>query len=226
MKENDKRLREEWMITQYVWTLENDGVFMAKTQQDVQAGRFSVFRRLCGRHIDDARKANDETQVGSISGPEWSFLYLETWIRMGGDPTAQSFWNHNDANEFSFQLERLNAAGYVLTAKGPMKSARNCYPGNENPCSEIRLPMAQPKPEPQPQQEKTIMSIISITNVTYINGTPIEQIKDEQLIGYIKQTEADIADLKSIKTKSEKIKSKIADLEGKLTQVVAILDAR
>jgi hypothetical protein len=47
-----------------------------------------------------------------------------------------------------------------------------------------------------------------------------------QLIDAIKKLEAEIADLKAVKTKSEHIKKRTAELDGMRINVVEVLDAK
>lgn len=216
--------RFDHMTTQYIWALENEQVFMVKAQYEAERSNFGQFRRLVGTYIMPTRKLLGEDQAHALSGPEWSFLYLDMWVRIRNCIGYSRFpaMTAADDKDFAWQLDRLNNAGYKLTSHGvvPCGAAKNM-----NPCAEISLGDLQPCTLQEPEKEET-MSIIKITHVTYINGTPIDQVKDDQLIEHIKKAEADIADLKSIKTKSEKIKAKIEELNASLAEVVAILDAR
>jgi hypothetical protein len=67
---------------------------------------------------------------------------------------------------------------------------------------------------------------ITFKTVTYINNNDVMTLTDEQLITYIKAIEREIADLKSVATKSKKIEAKIADAEATLAKVVEVLDSK
>jgi hypothetical protein len=76
----------------------------------------------------------------------------------------------------------------------------------------------------QPEEKDTTM--IEIKSITYINGTAVEDLTDDQIFGKIAQAEDEIAKLKTIKAKSEKIKAKIAEIQASITGLVEIVDAR
>jgi len=214
--------RLDHMTVQYIWALESNQAFVARARHEVERGHFSQFRRIVGTSIMPIRKLVGEEDRFSLSGVEWSYLYLELWSRLGGSCSPYGFSSESNMSEFRYQLDRLNEADYTYTTSGVQKSALK--PVGTNPCAEIALGESQPCIL-QPQEEQT-MSIIKITHVTYINSTPVENIKDDELIEIIKKAEENVAELKKVKAKSEKIKTKIAELEAGIGEVVAILDAR
>ena len=60
----------------------------------------------------------------------------------------------------------------------------------------------------------------------YVYGMDVANMSAGQLIDAIKKLEAEIADLKGVKAKSEHIKKRIAELEGMLVKIVEVLDAK
>ena len=60
----------------------------------------------------------------------------------------------------------------------------------------------------------------------YVYGMDVANMSSGQLIDAIKKLEAETADLKSVKAKSEHIKKRIAELEAMLVKIVEVLDAK
>lgn len=61
---------------------------------------------------------------------------------------------------------------------------------------------------------------------SYVFGQDVTTMSDDQLVAAIKTVEAEIDDLKGIKTKSKKIDARIKDLEAGLKSIVETLDGR
>lgn len=211
--------RVDHMITQYIWTLENDGTFVEKARDLIENNKFNEFRDLCGDHIRPVRRMLEEGHVGGILGPEWSFLYLEMWVRLGGFNRLMSNLYYN--NDARFQIDRLEKAGYGVSRNGviPLAEAKN-------PCAEILISQPQPCVLAEPEKEVPVSKKIIIANVTFINNVDVTTMNDAQLIDAIRTIENEINDLKAIKAKSVKIAAKILDAQLTLNKVVEILDAR
>lgn len=73
-------------------------------------------------------------------------------------------------------------------------------------------------------EKETVMSNIAFETKTYVFGTDVATMSEEQLIDSIKKVEKEIDNLKQVKTSSKKIESKIATLESMLTSIVTVLD--
>jgi hypothetical protein len=136
-------------------------------------------------------------QLGNVpSNAEWAYLYIEVWHRMGGD-FPNHVWHADNADKYHIS-NRLVAEA-----------------------------MAEAKLQTQSTEttEETDMSQqITFKTITYINNSDVTALTDEQLIGFIKAIEREIADLKGVATKSKKIEAKIADAEATLAKVVEVLD--
>lgn len=208
--------RQQHMTIQYIWALENEQAFMLKARHEVERGNFSAYRRLVGAYIRPVRQMLEEDKDGALSGPEWSFLYLELWSRLGGCNISHS----NDLAEFQFQLQRLNEAGFDLTKNGVVRRPK------ENPCAEIQLGTTQPCNLQQPEGEEAMCNTITIVHKTLINSVDVTTMSDEQLIDAIKKVEKEIEELKSVKTKSKKIAAKVQEANDTLAKLVELLDAR
>jgi hypothetical protein len=214
------KLRIDHMIEQYVWTLENDSVFVCKAKHDIERGNFNMFRDLCGQHIRSVRQQIGESFVGALTGAEWSFLYLETWVRLGGFNILMSNLYYD--KDVMFQLKRLESAGFGVSRQGVVKASQ---PLN-NPCAEIEISAPQPCVLAEPEKEEPMSALITVTKKTLINNVDVTTMSDEQLISSIVAIEGEIVSLKAIKTKSIKIAAKIADAQATLAQVVELLDSR
>lgn len=60
----------------------------------------------------------------------------------------------------------------------------------------------------------------------FVHGRDVQSMSDNELIEAIRRLETEIADLKTVKTKSKAITKKIEELDGMLSKTVEILDAR
>ena len=225
--------RIDHMTVQYVWALMNNYQFTVRAAHEAKSGNFAPFRRLVGTYIMPIRKMLDEDHAHALSGTEWSFLYLETWQRLGGK--ADNFAHSNGHSEFRYQLERLEQAGFTFNANlGVVKMS----PTLKNPCVEIPLDKIQPctlNPEGETGMNDNYTKTPSCYATTlapafetksYIFGNDVKNMTEEALISAIKRVEEQIADLKTVKSKSSKIASKIAELQEQLGFIVTELDAR
>lgn len=224
--------RLDHMTVQYIWALMNNYQFTVRAAHEAKSGNFAPFRRLVGTYIMPIRKMLDEDHAHALSGTEWSFLYLETWHRLGGKATG--FPHSNGEAEFRYQLDRLEAAGFTFDAQyGVVKM----LPTLKNPCAEISLDTPQPCTL-QPLGETTMNDNYAkspcatatlapaFETKSYIFGNDVKYMTEDALILAIKRVEEQIADLKGVKTKSTKIAANIAKLQEQLASIVAELDAR
>ena len=81
------------------------------------------------------------------------------------------------------------------------------------------------------QQENEDMNQTTISTPAFetrhfVNGRDVSSMSDNELIEAIRRLETEIADLKTVKTKSKAITKKIEELDGMLSKTVEILDAR
>jgi hypothetical protein len=218
----NKYVRIDHMIEQYVWTLENDQAFVTSAKGEVQRGNFNTFRRLCGSYIKDVRHQLGEMHTEGINGYEWAFLYLETWVRMGGFNILMSNLYYD--NDVRFQLDRLETAGLGVSRNGIIEVR-----ATNKPAGEVRFTFEELESKSElaePEKEEPVSNQIEIKNVTFINKVDVTTMSDEQLIDAIKTIEGEIAALKAVKAKSTKIKAKVEEAEATLAKVVEILDAR
>lgn len=75
-------------------------------------------------------------------------------------------------------------------------------------------------------KENIAMSKPIFENKSFVNGLDVNEMSEAQLIAAIKTVEGEIAELKTVKSKSTKIAAKIAEMQGALANIVAVLDAK
>jgi hypothetical protein len=185
-------IREDHITTQYVWSLENEHVFVTKARHEAERDNFYQFQKLVAGSAKPLYRALDDVLLRE----EWAYLYLELWHRMGGYQPNYG-WRSDDADRYHLCKQLIAKA----MATNPTQST-------ETP------------------EETNMSNQITFKTVTYINNNDVMTLTDEQLITYIKAIEREIADLKSVATKSKKIEAKIADAEATLTKVVEVLDSK
>lgn len=72
----------------------------------------------------------------------------------------------------------------------------------------------------------TMIKKFKLSTVVYLDGTPVENITDDELISNIALLEQEIASLKKLKTTSKRVSEKIIEMKAKIMTLVGILDSR
>lgn len=70
----------DMLMTQYVWTIQNEGEWYRKAHIALCDDNFGKFRRYTGAEINKVEKRRGE----KLQGIEWAFVVLELWKQMGG----------------------------------------------------------------------------------------------------------------------------------------------
>lgn len=135
-------------------------------------------------------------QGESLSVDDRAYIYLAVWCRWGGDMKPL-------ADECTFH--DLKCAMY-----------RHLHP---------KL-ASQPEPSQEEPAVNNTNATIAFETKHYVYGMDVANMSAGQLIEAIKKIEAEIADLKLVKSKSEHIKKRIAELEDMLAKVVQVLDSK
>lgn len=185
-------IREDFITTQYIWSLENEQVFVTKARHEVERGNFRQFTGYVQYYTRDLRRELQDVP----SAVEWAYLFTEMWARMGGH-TPNYGWHSQDA-DMHHQQRRMLAEHAA----------------------------DQPFQLIETTEETNMSNKVIFKTVTFINNADVTGLSEEQLIDAIKTIEREIADLKSVATKSKKIEAKIADAEATLAKVVEVLDGR
>ncbi len=85
----------------------------------------------------------------------------------------------------------------------------------------------QPASQPEPQEDQPVNNTTpAFETKHFVFGMDVANMTPGQLLEAIKKIENEIAELKLVKSKSEFIKKRIAELDGMLTKVVEVLDAK
>jgi hypothetical protein len=201
-------LREDFITTQYIWSLENEHVFVTKARNEAERGNFYQFTRLVQLHTQSIRRQLDDVPASV----EWAYIYIELWHRMGGHIPNYA-WHSDNADKYHISKRLLAEHSAARAAT--------------NPCAEINISNLQSCVlASEPKKETPMSKQITFKTITYINNADVTALSDEQLIDAIKTIEKEIADLKGVTTKSKKIEAKISDAEATLAKVVEVLDAR
>jgi len=95
-----------------------------------------------------------------------------------------------------------------------------------NPCCEITLDSATRKFYLNDTETEMSNNYQAFETKHYVFGTDVSTMNEADLISAIKKVENEIANLKSVKTKSTKISAKIAELKGMLDEIVSVLDSK
>lgn len=209
--------RVDHLVTQYVWAIENDSKVVPGLKEKIRDGHFRDFSAAIRTVILPIRRLIGENDLLVW---EVAYIYMETWFRLGGYGKALTTSSGNRV--WQECVTSLNTVGLHYTDRG----VRSFSAPTINPCAEINLSQPQPCVLAEPEKEVPVSKKIIIANVTFINNVDVTTMKEDQLIDAIKTIEAEIADLKAVKTKSVKITAKIAEAQATLTKVVEILDSR
>lgn len=95
-------IREDHITTQYIWTLENEQVFVTKARHEAERNNFYQFTRLVQVYSHEIRR-----QLGDApSSLEWAFIYVELWHRMGGHKPHRE-WHSDNADKYHISMRLL-----------------------------------------------------------------------------------------------------------------------
>lgn len=190
--------RKQHLYNQYVLAIVNNGHWHNKAIRHIQPGRASSFYNLTYEYVKNEADILGECRPNDL---ERAYIYLECWRYYGG--TADMFMHGLDPNS--------SMIGRAVTKLLAEERASQ-----------------QPASQPEPSQEEPAMNQTTPAFETrhFVYGLDVANMSAGQLIEAIKKIEAEIADLKLVKSKSEHIKKRIAELEDMLAKVVQVLDAK
>ena len=162
---------------------------------------------------DDATHTQNGTDRPYKAGP---YQHARVWSTYNGEPAwvCASTVRNEDLDD---------PTKFAPIIRDPLQSPTNPeVPVQPNP--------TQPNPtQPDPTQQgpQTMnQTTVAFETKHYVYGMDVANMSSGQLIDAIKKLEAEIADLKGVKAKSEHIKKRIAELEGMLAKIVEVLDAK
>lgn len=196
--------REDWLTTQYIWTIENERAWSDEVEGLALTGRFGDFRRRTANYIKATHKlvARDH-DCAKPKETQWAYIVLSLWLNRGGSP--------ND----------------VLADPGALKPHYVALLGLNNERHASRKTEAiEAVPNETETQEENTMSQAAFVTKSYIYGKDVEQMTEQELINAIRSVETEIDSLKTVKTPSTKIAAKIEELQGMLAKIVGVLDGK
>lgn len=200
------QIRKHHLHTQYVLRLINDGEWY----------------RRCGRHLDGSadelrhvppattefikRLANSLGEMSSLEERAYIYLQLAEHYGYSWADMRNSIRGGGDLRDVMTALidERIN-------------ERNNATPATETP---------QPIQQEEAPVNQTTQAVPAFETKHYVFGQDVGNMTEGQLVDAIKRIENEIADLKTVKTKSTKIAAKIAELNAMLAKVVEVLDAK
>lgn len=239
--------RIDFLESQVIPTFQNDGQFYNATQRYVDADNFDGFRSYY---------SNAQTRVlgsdlrGALGMYDRAYVCARLWAERGGSLDAIRL----ACSQAGLNASYLRAAKSVFEQMTkPVYDSKLCDPKFYDP--KLSTAVAEtgqsvlstitdttgglsgiythainnfPINKDEPTMNPTTANSATIPFETkhYVYGRLLETMQQNELIDAIKQIEAEIADLKAVKTKSTTIAAKVKELEEMLAKVVGVLDAR
>lgn len=201
----DKYQREH-MYNQYVLTIINDGTWYREAYPCWKNNNFDGFRNHTLAFITKTRQ---DLRHSVRSTDETRFIVLSCW-----DHLIQSNLNR------LMTIHDIPEQSYINTFERWIHQVKCEAAFGTQPIS---------KPESLSETlEDTQMNSTATAFETkhFVFGSDISTLSSNQLIDAIKKVEAEIADLKSVKTKSKHITERVKELEDMLGKIVEALDAK
>lgn len=154
-------------------------------------------RQFAGETFKWTEKLARHLGDGPLNYEDRAYVYFECWKHYGGD--RASFMR----NQYDGIAEAMNRQ------------------------SVDALPAPQPASQPEPQEDQPVNNTTpAFETKHFVFGMDVANMTPGQLLEAIKKIENEIAEMKLVKSKSEFIKRRIAELEGMLAKVVEVLDAK
>lgn len=220
----------EYLYTQYVLTLKNDGDWYRATRKAVADQHYGSYADVTWGYLIPIMQDNGDCSTRSME--KTGRRFIEFMMRR----VALVCWHEEDA--FDFDKSKLGRA--YRDCVGSLKEAgllpRVYFLGPSTA-------KAEPEPE-QPSNPETESPIMNPDNIyksiaDYISapapafqtlhlvyGQNVDSMPAAALITAIKQVENEINSLKAVATPSTKIAAMIEDLTSMLNEIVKTLDAK
>lgn len=213
----------EFLETQIVLTLENEGYLHKQVSGFISAGNFNAFRTLLFNTsmLDRVMSEADLTSATNLKSST-DLRYIP--------------WAKSQVSVLLWQRMRVNAGldpdSLPSLGAGTYKESLALLSGEDKrvSCMYSSVPFKVFQPEvSQPEPEKEIIMANTNTPFETINftyGVDISTMTEDQLIANIKRAEGEIAQLGTVKAASKKLATKKADLEVAIAKMVEVLDAK
>lgn len=195
--------RKDWLETQYILSLKNDGNWYRDTRAAVEERALSRFRTITWPYVQKLR-------TGLHDNPDkldWPYILARMWMDEGHP--LMDFRKNGGMTEWGTYLDLFPPP----TPPIPPELCTMLPPGVA--CTELDTN----------EQEKTMTNTAPAFETKHmIFGQDASKMTQGELISAIKNLEAEIDNLKAIRTPSKAINARIDELNGMLKNVVAILD--
>ena len=190
--------RKQHLYTQYVLSVINNGEWYRNFANRLE-GRTEWLSRLPNEALKYVKPIARELGE-ELSTVDRAYIYMMIASYYGhSNTTMRNAMRHGGS--FGAVMTTLIEAGQLATSPTPVEQ------------------------EPAPMNQ-TASTAVAFETRHYVYGMDVANMTSGQLIEAIKKLEAEIADLKGVKAKSEHIKKRIAELDGMLAKVVEVLDAK
>lgn len=194
--------RKQWLHDQVFLTIINDHVAYEKLSPFI-GGRFNAFCSAVNVQRDRLCCTDDRT----MDGEERRYVNLLLWDYWGGkfdETTLRGLYGYENTY-------RAHESDFARSAAPALQ------PDFVQPSESLKEATMNPSvPMPAPAFETK----------HYVFGVDIRNMTEAGLIDAIKRVEAEIADLKAVKTKSARIAAKVKELEDMLGKIVEALDEK
>lgn len=191
--------RKQHLYTQYVLSVINNGEWYRNFANRLE-GRTEWLSRLpseARKYVKPiARELGEE-----LSTVDRAYIYMMIASYYDHSNTTMRNAMRHDGS-FRAVMTTLIEAGQLATSPTPVEQ------------------------EPAPMNQSNNVNAVAFETKHYVYGMDVTNMSSGQLIDAIKRIEAEIADLKGVKAKSEHLKKRITELEGMLAKVVEVLDAK
>lgn len=221
-----------YLYDQYVLSIVNDRQIYAKLKDFLECGYFNKFafavddycKRIADRFgLTRAEELRERRFIqATVLNQIGERRHVENFVRRGHFGFKTFVQDLFDFGDQDLAREVLKAESYLAAKEGKFGWQKNPFDPFEQ---DSQAAHNETTPSTIETKEET-MSKVTISTITYVNGSDVTKLTDEQLIEAIKQIEGEIEDLGKVKTESKKVAAKIEGLKKTLTEVVAILDAR
>lgn len=197
--------RRDWLYSQYGLSIENDAEMrrMLDSYARDPIGSYPKFADYVGKYMREIRGNFYPSDV--FDDADYKFLQVTLWDYLDGDENNSNY------------LVMLAAVNNQLSTLPPTTLAELEKDTTMNDQNQTKICGAA--------QGTGLYSNVPVKTVTYIFGRAVGDMSTQALIDAVKQVEAEIAALSSVKTKSAKIETMIADLNTALAEIVKALDA-
>ena len=197
--------RKYHLDTQYVLSLVNDGEWYRTCGRRL-AGSVAHLRHVPSITVNFVKRlANSLGEVSEIE--DRAYIYMQ----------LVAYYGHSWA-----EIRNQIGAGELRNHMTKLIDERI----NERNNATLATETLQPIQQGETPVNQTTQAVPAFETKHYVFGQDVSNMTEGQLVDAIKRIENEIADLKTVKTKSTKITAKIAELNAMLAKVVEVLDAK